>query len=87
MGDDLAGKKVVPSPVVTYKPKLEEVIDPTLEEIPDLYPSCAVTRAKTQKAKLSKPPIINSVSSEYDLADSFYLKYFLMKLMGIGISL
>ena len=45
LGNDLAGGKVIPSPVVTDKPKIEEVIDPILEEIPDLYPSCTVTRA------------------------------------------
>ena len=56
---------VIPSP---DKPKMEEVIDPIREETPDLYPSCAVTRAMTQKAKLSKFLISNSVSSEYDLA-------------------
>ena len=72
LGNDLAGGKVVPSPVVTDKPKIEEVIDPILEEIPDLYPSCAVTHAMTRKVKLSKP-ITNSVSSEYDLPDTFFL--------------
>ena len=71
LGNDLAGGKVIPSPVVTDKPKIEDVIDPILEEIPDLYPSCAVTRAMTQKAKLFKPSITNSVSFEYDLADTF----------------
>ena len=34
-------------------------------------------------AKLTKPPIKNSLLSEYDLADSFYLEYFLMKIMVI----
>ena len=72
----MAGKKVIPSPVVTDKPKIEEVIDPILEEIPDLYPSYAVTRAMTQKAKLSKPPITNSVLSECDLADTFLSRTF-----------
>ena len=62
--NDLAGGTVIPSSVVTDKPKIEEVTDPTLEEIPDLYHSCAVTPAMTQKAKLSKPPITNSVSSD-----------------------
>ena len=60
LGNDLAGGKVVPNPVVTDKPKIGEVIDPILGEIPNLYPSCAVTRAMTQKAKLSKLPITNS---------------------------
>ena len=72
----MAGGKVIPSPVVTDKPKIEEVIDPILEEISDLYPSCALTRAMTQKGKLSKPPITNSVSSEYNLADTFLSRIF-----------
>ena len=82
LGNDLAGEKVVPSPDVTNKPKIEEVIDPFLEEIPYIYPTCTVTRAMTQEAKLSKPFIPSSVSSEFDLADTFfYLCYFLMKIM------
>ena len=76
VGNALAGGKVVPSPVVSDKPKTEEVIDPILEEIADFYPSCAVTRAMKQKAKLSKPPITNSVSSQYDLADSILSRLF-----------
>ena len=76
MRNDLARGKVVPSPAVTDKPKIEEVTDPIMEEILDLYPSCAVTRAMTQRGKLSKPPITNSVSPEYDLADSFLSQIF-----------
>ena len=76
LGNALAWGKVVPSPVVTDKPKIEEAIDPILEEIPDLYSSCAVTRYMTQKVKLSKPPITNSVSSEYALADTFLSRIF-----------
>ena len=83
----MAEGKVVPSPVVTDKPKMEEAIDPIMEEIPDLYPSCAVTHAMTQKVKLSKPSITNSVSCQYDMADTFYLEYFLMKIKIILLSL
>ena len=79
----LAGGKVVPSPVVTDKPKIEEVIDPILEEIPDLYPSSAVTLAMTQKAKLSKPPITNSVHLNTTWPIPFNPKYFLTKIMVI----
>ena len=75
-GNDLPGGKVVRSPVVTDEPKTEVVIDPILEEIPDLYSSYAVTRAMTQKAKLSEPPITNYVSSEHDLADTFLSQTF-----------
>ena len=52
-GNNLPGGKVVPSPFVTDKPKMEEVINTFLEKISDLYPSCAVIRAMTQNAKLS----------------------------------
>ena len=45
--NDLAGGKVISSPVVSDKPKIEKVINPFLEEIPDFYPSCAVTRTTT----------------------------------------
>ena len=77
-GNDLAGGKVVPDPVITDKPKIEEVIDHILEEIPDLYPSCTVSCAMTQKAKLSKSLITNSILSKYDLADSFFF-FFLIR--------
>ena len=76
MGNDLARGKVVLNLVATDKPMIKEVIDPIREEIPDLYPSCAVTRAMTQKAKLSKPSITNSVSFEYDLTDTFLSRIF-----------
>ena len=51
----------------------EHVIDPILKEIPDLYPSCAVA---TMTGKLPAFPITNSLSSEYDLADSFLSRIF-----------
>ena len=47
LGNDFARGKVVPSHVVTDKPKIEEVMGPIMEESPDLYPSCAVTCAMT----------------------------------------
>ena len=72
----MARGKLIPSLFVTDKPKIEEVIDPILVEIPDLYPSCAVTCAMIQKAKLSKPPITNSDSSQYDLVDTFLSRIF-----------
>ena len=83
LGNYLAGGKVVPSPVVTDKPKIEEVIGPILEEIPDLYPSCAMT----QKAKLSKPPITILFHLNTIWPILFYLEYFLMKIMVIVMSL
>ena len=45
LGNDLAGDKVVVNPLVTDTPNIGQTDDPIEQEIPDLYPSCAVTRA------------------------------------------
>ena len=52
LGNDLAGDKVVVNPLLTSTPCVDQPPDPIEEEIPDLYPSCAVTRAMAKKAKL-----------------------------------
>ena len=52
LGNDLADDKVVVNPVMTEKPEVTTTIDPIEEEIPDLYPSCAVKRAMAQKANV-----------------------------------
>ena len=57
LGNDLAGDKVVVNPVMTEKPEVTFTIDPIEEEIPDLYPSCAVTRAMAQKANLENAQV------------------------------
>ena len=49
LGNDLAGDKVVVNPLVTDTPSLDQTPDPIEQEIPDLYPSCAVTRAMAKK--------------------------------------
>ena len=49
LGNLLAGDKVV-----TYTPNIGQTDDPIGQEIPDLYPSCAVTRAMAKKAILKK---------------------------------
>ena len=51
LGNDLAGDKVVVDPLLTNTPCLDQQPDPIEQEIPDLYPSCAVTRAMAKKAK------------------------------------
>ena len=45
LGNDLAGDKVVVNPLLTNTPWEDQLPDPIEQEIPDLYPSCAVTRA------------------------------------------
>ena len=52
LGNDLAGDKVVANPLLTSTPCVDQPPDPIEQEIPDLYPSCAVTRAMAKKAKL-----------------------------------
>ena len=50
LGNDLAGDKVVVDPLLTSTPCVDQPPDSIEQEIPDLYPSCAVTRAMAKKA-------------------------------------
>ena len=70
LGNDLAGDKVVVNPFVTDTPNIGQTDDPTEQEIPDLYPSCAVTRAMAKKA------ILKNSNSDIDLTDTFISQYF-----------
>ena len=65
LGHDLAGDKVVVKPLVTDTPCMDQSPDPIEQELPDLYPSCAVTRAMAKKAMLTEN------QSDVDLTDSF----------------
>ena len=65
LGNDLAGDKVVVNPLVTDTPCMDQSPDPIEQELPDLYPSCAVTRAMAKKAMLTEN------QSDFDLTDSF----------------
>ena len=65
LGNDLAGDKVVVNPLVTDTPSMDQSPDPIEQELPDLYPSCAVTRAMAKKAMLAEN------QSDVDLTDSF----------------
>ncbi len=69
LGNDLAGDKVVVNPLVTDTPNVGQTDDPILQEIPDLYPSCAVTRGMAKKASLKN-------SNDIDLTDTFVGQYF-----------
>ena len=65
LGNDLAGDKVVVNPLVTDTPCIDQSPDHIEQEHPDLYPSCAVTRAMAMKAMLTEN------QSDVDLTDSF----------------
>ena len=70
LGNDLAGDKVVVNPLVTDTPNIGQTDDPIEQEIPDLYPSCAVTRA------MAKKTILKNSNSDIDLTDTFISQYF-----------
>ena len=70
LGNDLAGDKVVVNQLVTDTPNIGQTDDPIEQEIPDLYPSCAVTRAMAKKA------ILKNSNSDIDLMDTFISQYF-----------
>ena len=70
LGNDLAGDKVVVNPLVTDTPNIGQTDDPIEQEIPDLYPSCAVTRAMAKKA------ILKNSDSDIDLTDTSIGQYF-----------
>ena len=63
LGNDLAGDKVVVNLLLTNIPYIDLPPDPIEQEIPDLYPSCAVTRAMVKKAKKN--------DGDIDLTDTF----------------
>ena len=64
LDNDLAGDKVVVDPLLTSTPFVDQLPDPIEQEFPDLYPSCAVTRAMTKKANH------NNGINDINLADS-----------------
>ena len=70
LGNDLAGDKVVVNPLVTDTPNIGQTDEPIKQEIPDLYSSCAVTRAMAKRA------ILKNSNSEIDLTDTFIGQYF-----------
>ena len=53
------------NPLLTNTPCEDQLPDPIEQEIPNLYPSCAVTRAMVKKAKL------NDGIQYIDLTDTF----------------
>ena len=70
LGNDLAGDKVVVNPLVTDTPNIGHTDDPIEQKIPDLYPSCALTRAMAKKA------ILKNSNSDIDLTNTFIGQYF-----------
>ena len=70
LGNDLAGEKVIADPIVSNQPISAE--EPVQED-PDVYPACAVTRAMSKKQQEDVPPVLADVPDGYevDLCDTF----------------
>ena len=66
LNNDLAGSKLEVNPLVTDKPSVDPNTDSIEQEIPGLFPSCAVTRSMSQSKSMS-----DDVTSDVDLADTF----------------
>ena len=79
LGNDLAGDKVVVNPLVTDTPNIGQTDDPIEQEIPDLYPSCAVTRAMAKKA------ILKNSNSDIDLTILLSVNILIMRLKSLLI--
>ena len=57
LGNDLAGDKAVVNPLVTDTPCMDQSPDPIEQELPYLYPSCALIRAMAKKAMLTEKSV------------------------------
>ena len=73
LGNDLAGEKVMANPCLSSLPCESDSTIKISQEIPDLFPACAVTRAMTQKAaERSSVSLQDQVHShDMDLSDTF----------------
>ena len=65
LDNDLAGNKVAVNPLVRDTPFMDQSPNPIKQELPDLYLSCAFTRAMAKKAMLTEN------QSNFVLTDSF----------------
>ena len=72
LGNDLAGSKVRVVPVLSDKPVTHQKPDPIEDDIPNLYPSCAVTRAMSKRKQFD----VEDADNSSDLSDTFLPKLF-----------
>ena len=73
LGNDLAGDKVKVDPILAHQPCLSQQSDPIENHFPDLFPSCAVTRA------MKKQEIANNRHTDQeqiDISDTFLAEAF-----------
>ena len=67
LGNDLAGEQVMSEPYVSPKPQLNEISEDGDMQIPDIFPSCAVTMVMASKSK-QLPPQSDCVPQSDDAA-------------------
>ena len=72
LGNDLAGSKVKVVPILSDKPVIHQKPDPLEDDIPNLYPSCAVTRAMSKRKQFD----LEDADNGSDLSDTFLQKLF-----------
>ena len=72
LGNGLAGSKVRVVPVLSDKPVIHQKPDPIEDDIPNLYPSCAVTRAMSKRKQFD----VEDADNSSDLSDTFLPKLF-----------
>ena len=68
------------NPLVTDMPCMDQSPDAIEQELPDLYPSCAITRAMVKKAMLTEN------QSDVDLTDSLIGQSFKMRLLSLFLT-
>ena len=72
LGKDLAGSKVKVVPILSDKPVIHQKPDSLEDDIPNLYPSCAVTRAMSKRKQFDS----EDADNDSDLSDTFLQKLF-----------
>ena len=69
LGNDVAGSKVLLNPHMTDRPSCDVSTEALENEIPGIFPSCAITRAMSKSAKTAGNE--NERDSDVNLSDSF----------------
>ena len=72
LGNDLAGEKVMVNPCLSSLPCISDNTNETSQEIPGLFPACAVTHAMAKQAEKQLKLLDDPTKSHVvDLSDTF----------------
>jgi len=77
LGNDIAGNKVNPVPLLSEKPVAVEETKQLVEEVPHVFPACAVTRSMSTNIKVPQTgnvinPVTTTDTDAVNLADTFF---------------